>query len=238
MADEALANCINNLSAVFIFGGDIKRAEDAKHLGGIGWRSLKGLEADKTGPMPSYERVLAGAALHRMKPSLFLIASAGRTNLEGATDPPLISKVMAAELRELGVSAALIIEEQKSFVTQDHFLNCSAIARERSWKANEVGIVSLFWHFGRIAAMMISMQAEKQSIDPFALGVTPLISVERVLASEDDAKWNSYFKELYAGSDMTRTLAGEAIGTGQLLAGHAPQFGARYKGFVDPLAPC
>ena len=51
MADEALASSVATLSAVFIFGGDIMRAEDREHLGGLGWRSLRGLERDKTGPM-------------------------------------------------------------------------------------------------------------------------------------------------------------------------------------------
>jgi hypothetical protein len=31
MADEALARCVATLSAVFIFGGDITRAEDREH---------------------------------------------------------------------------------------------------------------------------------------------------------------------------------------------------------------
>jgi hypothetical protein len=37
MAAEALARCVATLSAVFIFGGDIMRAEDPGHLGGLGW---------------------------------------------------------------------------------------------------------------------------------------------------------------------------------------------------------
>src|SRR5437763_10584649 len=75
MADEALARCVSTLSAVFIFGGDIMRAEDPGHLGGLGWRSLRGLERDKTGPMPSYERVQAGSCRRRMNPRLLLIPS-------------------------------------------------------------------------------------------------------------------------------------------------------------------
>jgi hypothetical protein len=157
MADEALARCVSTLSAVFIFGGDIMRAEDQGHLEGLGWRSLKGLERDKTGPMPSYERVLAAECLHRMKASLLLIPSGGRTNLEGAGASPLIATVMAAELRELGVRPGAIIEETESFATQDHFVHCSAVARERGWKATEIGILAPFWQFGRIAAMVEMM---------------------------------------------------------------------------------
>ena len=236
MADEALANCVRNLSAVFIFGGDIIRAEEPEHLGGLGWRSLKGLEPDKTGPMPSYERVLAGAALHRINPDLLLIPSGGKSNLKGVGESPPIASVMAAELRELGVPSALIIEEQKSFVTQDHFLTCSEIARVRGWKAKEVGILAPFWQLGRITAMMMLMRTKKRgSIDPLVLGVIPLISVERVLASDDPAKWNRYFMELYDDPTMAQTLTLEAVGTGQLWAGHAPKFDAPYKGFFDPL---
>jgi len=61
MADETLTSCLATLSAVFILGGDITPAQNREHLGGLGWRSLEGLEKDKTGPMPSYERVRAGS---------------------------------------------------------------------------------------------------------------------------------------------------------------------------------
>jgi hypothetical protein len=197
MADTALARCVATLSAVFIFGGDIMRAENQENLGGLGWRSLKGLETDKTGPMPSYERVLAGECLHRMNPSLLLIPSGGKTNLEGAGASPLIATVMAAELRELGVPPGAIIEETESFATLQ--------------------------------------PGQYEPIDPFVLGVTPLMSVERVLASNDPAKWNAYFDNLYDNPAMAQTLVQETVGVGQLWAGHAPKFGAPYRGFLDPL---
>jgi DUF218 domain len=238
MADTALARCVATLSAVFIFGGDIMRAENQENLGGLGWRSLKGLETDKTGPMPSYERVLAGECLHRMNPSLLLIPSGGKTNLEGAGASPLIATVMAAELRELGVPPGAIIEETESFATRDHFVHCSAIARDRRWKATEIGILAPFWQFGRITAMMKIMMMQPgqyEPIDPFVLGATPLMSVERVLASNDPAKWNAYFDNLYDNPAMAQTLVQETVGVGQLWAGHAPKFGAPYRGFLDPL---
>ena len=124
MADEALVSCVATLSAVFILGGDITRAQNREHLGGLDWRSLRGLEEDKTGPMPSYERVEAGSCLHRMNPSLLLIPSGGKSNLPTAGDSPPIATVMAAELRELGVPSTAIIEETQSFTTQEHFVHC------------------------------------------------------------------------------------------------------------------
>jgi hypothetical protein len=238
MADEALASCVATLSAVFIFGGDITPAQDGEHLGGLDWRSLRGLERDKTGPMPSYERVLAGECLHRMNPRLFLIPSGGRSNLEAIGESPLIASVMAAELRELGVPSTAIIEETQSFRTQDHFLHCSAIAREHRWEATEIGILAPFWQFGRITAMTMMMRSGQYGpIDPFILGVTRLISIERVLASDDPLKWNTYFKDLYDDPAMAQTFSQETVGVGQLWAGHAPKFGAPYSGFFDPLVP-
>ncbi len=130
MPDQALTNCVSSLSAVFILGGDIRPAEDPGYLGGLGYRSLEKLERDKTGPMPSYERVLAGAALYEMNPELVLIPSAGKSNLpEASHNAPNIASVMAVELRELGVPSRLIIEEAESFATENHFTNCSRIAR-------------------------------------------------------------------------------------------------------------
>lgn len=229
MRDAVLINRVSALSAVFIFGGDIKPAENPEHLGGLGYRSLRSFERDKTGPMPSYERVLAGAALCRINPKLVLIPSAGRSNLPGvAENAPSIAEVMAAELQAQGVPAASIIEERESYVTQDHFTNCSAIARQRGWKTAEIGILTLFWHFARITAMMMRIEAEKRvQIDPLALGETRLISVERVLASVDEEKWKEYFTELYTDPDMIKTLASEAAGCGQLSAGHAPKYRAK-----------
>jgi DUF218 domain len=236
MADGTLASCLETLSAVFILGGDIMPAQNREHLGGLGWRSLEGLESDKTGPMPSYERVQAGSCLHRKNPRLLLIPSGGKSNLATAGESPLIATVMAAELRELGVPSTAIIEETQSFTTQDHFVHCSAIARARRWNSAEIGILAPFWQFGRITAMMMMMRAEQYgSIDPFVLGVTPLISVERALASEDPIKWNKYFKDLYENPAMAKTFIGETVGVGQLWTGHAPQFGAPYRGFSDPL---
>jgi hypothetical protein len=127
-------------------------------------------------------------------------------------------------------------EETQSFTTQDHFVYCSAIARARRWSSAEIGILAPFWQFGRITAMMMMMRAEQYgSIDPFVLGVTPLISVERALASEDPIKWNKYFKDLYENPAMAKTFIAETVGVGQLWTGHAPQFGAPYRGFSDPL---
>ena len=239
MADEVLASCVATLSAVFIFGGDIRRAENPGHLGGLGWRSLRRLEEDKTGPMPSYERVQAGSCLHRMNPKLFLIPSGGKSNLEAVAGCPPIATVMAAELRELGVPSAAIIEERQSFTTQEHFVHCPTIAQQRGWKPTEIGILAPFWQFGRITAMMKMMMmrpGQYGTIDPFVLGVTPLISVERALASEDPAKWNDYFEQLYDDFAMAKTFVREALGVGALWTGHAPKYGRPYRGFHDPLA--
>jgi DUF218 domain len=230
MTDEALASCVATLSAVFILGGDIKPAQNREHLEGLGWRSLRGLEEDKTGPMPSYERVEAGSCLHRMNPSLLLIPSGGKSNLPTAGDRPPIATVMAAELRELGVPSTAIIEETQSFTTQEHFVYCPEIARSRGWQATEIGILAPFWQFGRITAMMMRAE-EYESIDPFVLGVTPLISVERALASEDPTKWNKYFEDLYDEPAMEQTFVRETVGVGKLWTG----FPTPYRGFSDPL---
>jgi len=231
MTDEALASCVATLSAVFILGGDIKPAQNREHLEGLGWRSLRGLEEDKTGPMPSYERVEAGSCLHRMNPSLLLIPSGGKSNLPTAGDRPPIATVMAAELRELGVPSTAIIEETQSFTTQEHFVYCPEIARSRGWQATEIGILAPFWQFGRITAMMMMRAEEYESIDPFVLGVTPLISVERALASEDPTKWNKYFEDLYDEPAMEQTFVRETDGVGKLWTG----FPTPYRGFSDPL---
>jgi hypothetical protein len=231
MTDEALASCVATLSAVFILGGDIKPAQNREHLEGLGWRSLRGLEEDKTGPMPSYERVEAGSCLHRMNPRLLLIPSGGKSNLPTAGDRPPIATVMAAELRELGVPSTAIIEETQSFTTQEHFVYCPEIARSRGWRATEIGILAPFWQFGRITAMMMMRAEEYESIDPFVLGVTPFISVERALASEDPTKWNKYFEDLYDEPAMEQTFVRETVGVGKLWTG----FPTPYRGFSDPL---
>src|SRR5262249_16138171 len=48
---------------------------------------------------------------------------------------------------------------------------------------------------------------------------TPLISVERALASEDPATWNDYFEQLYDDFAMAKTFVREALGVGALWTG-------------------
>ena len=236
MPDKILTDCVMELTAILIFGGDIEPADDPEYLGGLGWRSLKGCEPDNTGGMPSYERVQAGAILHRMNPNLLLVPSGGQTNIKGVGESPPIASVIAAELRQLGVPMSVIIEEPTAFTTREQVLNCSTVARARGWNASGVGLLATFWQFGRITAMMM-WGAEQEDISPFAIGVTPFISMERTLASEDAEKWNAYFTKLYAHPAVIKTLVGEVMGTGQLWTGHSPQFPTPFRGFKDPRVP-
>jgi hypothetical protein len=78
---------------------------------------------------------------------------------------------------------------------------------------------------------MMMRAEEYESIDPFVLGVTPFISVERALASEDPTKWNKYFEDLYDEPAMEQTFVRETVGVGKLWTG----FPTPYRGFSDPL---
>jgi hypothetical protein len=135
MSDDALIYCVKGLSAVFIFGGDIKRADDPSELGGLGYRSLRGVEADKTGPMPSHERVLAGAALHRINPKLVLIPSGGESNLPGAPkNAPRIAKVMAADF------GPRVYRQRRSLKRMSHSILRNNLSIARPSLASVVGI--------------------------------------------------------------------------------------------------
>lgn len=230
MLDENLTRRVRDLRVVLILGGDICRAEDPRYLDGLGWRSIRGLERDKTGPMPSYERVQAGAVLWQMNKELIFVPSGGMTNLpneEGKS--PAISTVMAKELRALGVPFQRIVEENDSYNSFEQLTNCARIVREREWDFLEIGILTVFFHFGRVAAML--GQADFWPLGPDNI---TFLSAERVLAA-DSKEWNEYFRSLYASPEMQVTLAGEAMGTGQLLTGHSPRFPHPFKGFDDPL---
>ncbi len=228
MKDEALKKTAGRLKAVFIFGGDIIPDAGAP----LGWRSLRGLEKDKSGAMPSYERVEAAAALYKMNPALILVPSGGASNITGHTDAPTISAVIKAELMVLGVPEAHIVEEPKSFTTREHFEYCPAIAKAQGWAAHEIGILSMFFHFGRIGAGLSSLGAQAE---PFKLGETAFLSAERILAAEDESA-NARFAALYASPEMKKTLSGEMLGVGQLWSGHSPLYPNPYKGFDDPLS--
>jgi len=78
MADCVLSAVVQKLDAVCVFLADAVPTDEEPYAG-LGWRSSRRLEADKTGPVFSYERVLAAAALYRMNPSLKLVVSAGNT---------------------------------------------------------------------------------------------------------------------------------------------------------------
>lgn len=228
MKDEALMRRVAGLKAVFIFGGDIMPDPTSP----MGWRSLRGLEKDKSGAMPSYERVEAAAALYKMNPALIVVPSGGASNVSGHPDAPTISSVIKAELMVLGVPEAHIVEEPKSFTTREHFEYCPVIAKAHGWTAHEIGILSMFFHFGRIGAGLANLGAQ---VEPFKLGETALLSAERILAAEDESS-NARFAALYGSPEMKETLSGEMLGVGQLWSGHSPQYPNPYKGFDDPLS--
>ena len=230
--DEALLSRIRELEVGCVFLGDIKPAENPTHLGGLGWRSLKGTEADKTGGCPSYERVQAAGALHRMNPRLKLIVSGGFTNVGDTKSPVTIAAVAAAELREMGVPAEAIIEESAAFTNWEQILFCSKIIRELGFPAEKVSILQLFFVFNRVTAMIAN--GKRSEVAPFAIGKTTLLSVERVLAAEDPT-WNQYFKGLYATPKVMVTIMGDALGAGQLWTGHQPKYPNPFRGFEDPL---
>jgi hypothetical protein len=230
MADQNLSILVQRLQAVCLFAADIVPTDEPPYTE-LGWRSGRGLEQDKTGPVFSYERVLAAAALYRMNPSLKIIPSGGVTNVEGRRSIP-VSTVIAFELTQLGVPQMAIIEEPLADTTRDQVGHCAAIAWEQGWWfAHRVAILAPCWQFPRITALLAHMR----NIKPFELSVPDLISMERVLAAED-ATWNEHFAKWYATPEAREMFAKEALGAGQLWAGHQPKYPNPFRGFPDPLA--
>lgn len=229
MADQVLSALVQKLQAVCLFAADIVPTNETLYAD-LGWRSGRGLEEDKTGPVFSYERVLAAAALYRMNPSLTIVPSGGYTNVEGRQSSP-IATIVAFELEQLGVPRSAIIEEKQAFTTQEQLANCSAIVREKEWSADRVAILAPCWQFGRISAMM----AQMKNIEPFTISLTHFISMERALAAED-LRWNNRFAEWYATPEAREMFAKETLGAGQLWTGHQPKYPNPFRGFIDPLA--
>jgi len=58
MTDDNLEMQLKGLNSICVLGGGTVKAERLHHLGGLGYRSLRRSELDKTAPMPAYERVL------------------------------------------------------------------------------------------------------------------------------------------------------------------------------------
>ncbi|OGG39853.1 hypothetical protein A2118_02585 [Candidatus Kaiserbacteria bacterium GWA2_50_9] len=228
MIDQTLFTLVQKLQAVCVFAGDIVPTHEPLYTSG--WRSGRVSEVDKTGPVFSYERVLAAAALYRMNPKLILVPTGGNTNIPGRTSVP-IATVVAFELTQLRVPKGAITEEPHAFFAHEQLVNCAAKVRENGWSADGVAILAPSWQFGRICAMLAHME----NVEPFAIGVTHLISMERALAAED-AQWNARFVEWYATLEAREMFAKEALGAGQLWTGHQPRFPNPFRGFPDPLA--
>ena len=229
MVDQVLFDRVQNLQAVCIFAADIVPTKEPFYAD-LGWRSGSGLEQDKTGPVFSYERVLAAAALYRMNPSLVIVPSGGYTNVDGKQSVP-ISTVIAFEIAQLGVPQSAVIEEPLAFNTQEQVVHCAEKVRENGWSADRVAILAPCWQFARITGILANMR----DIQPLALGITHLVSMERALAAED-AQWNTQFAEWYATPEAREMFAKEALGAGQLWAGHQPKYTNPFRGFADPLA--
>lgn len=233
MPDQNLMACVTSLEVVLIFTGDITPT-DPTHLNGIGWRSISGIEADINGACPSLERVRAAHVLYQINPSLIFVASGGLTNNPQGGKGETSARVVAAELRALGVPANQIIEESDSFSSFEQVINCAKMAREYDWEAKNIGVLSLFWHLPRIASQMFigSWQAD---VSPLDAGSNALLSVERILSFKDAAYWDVYFRNLYATPEMAQRLVAEMLGNGQLWSGYSPKYPKPYSGFADPL---
>lgn len=231
MSDYNLTACLQRLRGVFIFAADIVQTDESAYEG-IGWRSGRGLEADKSGPVFSYERVLAAAALHRMRPELIMVPSGGVTNVANMGRSPPIARVISFELQKLEVPAKNIIEEPYAFTTWDQIVYCSQLACNLNWGDEECAILAPLWQMPRVQAMLKVGQLDHEI---FSHEDIVYIGMERALAAEDPA-WNEKLAKLYEDPDFrTKTLAAEALGAGQLLTGHQPRWPNPFRGFRDPL---
>ena len=228
--DTTLFNCVQKLQAVCIFTADIVSTDEPLYAS-LRCRSGRGLEPDRTGPVFSYERVLAAAALYRINPRLKLIPSGGFTNREDQQGTT-ISAVVAFELEQLGVPRSAIIEEPLASSTQEQVVNCAAVSREKEWSADRIAILAPSWQFERIVAFLIVTR----DIEPFALGITRCLPMERALINEDPI-WEGLFAEWYAIPAVREMMMKDALGAVQLLTGYHPVYGVKpFRGFPDPLA--
>jgi len=228
MADVALRECVQRLSAVYIFTADIVPTEDPAYAH-LGWRSGRGLEQDKSGPVFSYERVLAAAALYAMNPLITLVPSGGRTTVD-ETAKITIASVVAFELTLLGVPHDRIIEEPFAFNAQEQIMQCAKHARLMEWPGERVAFLAPCWQLSRITALLVHLR----EVEPFGINTT-FISIERALGAQDPT-WNERFKEFYRTPEVLEIFAKEVLGTGQLWAGHQPKYPNPFRGFNDPLA--
>lgn len=230
MNDRALSTLVEKLQAVCVFTGDIVSTDDPvfQEIGGL--RSSSGLEEDASGPVFSYQRVLAAAIIWGMNNSIKIVPSGGRTNIVGKGHRP-ISAVVSFELtRLLGLPDDAIVEEPFALNTGEQVRRCAAKVSECGWDPGRVAILAPCWQFPRINAMLTLMS----DIQPFAVGVTRFISMERVL-SREDPQWNQTFIGWYSTPQARKMFAKEALGTGQLLVGHQPKYPVPFRGFHDPL---
>jgi len=231
MEKRDLLELAKRLDVVFIFCGDIcpkKEGEDYPSF--EGWRSTRGLEADKTGPVFSYERGLAAARLWQMNNKLILIPSGGATNVEGCGKRPFISSVVRFELENLGVSPESILEEDQAFNTHQQVVLCDRMAMRENWNRRRVAILAPCWQLGRILAMI----AYSDDLEVFKARLTQLISMEMVLSAIDETR-RGRFLEAYADPRAREMFALEALGAGQVCGGFQPPHPYPYPGFPHPL---
>lgn len=233
MFNPNLVNRSRWLHAVFIFLGDICRTSEADRdfYGEEKWRSTRGLEQDKTGPVFSFERIRAAALIHRVTSECILVPSGGPTNFAGQESSPTLSSVARFELEQLGVCPKQILEEPTARNTQEQIDACGAIAKSNKWSPRRIGIVAPGWQFPRICAMIMHSRGDGRY---FSLAEITLLSMERIL-SERDSGWDARFVKWYETAQAREMFAKEALGTAQLLSGHQPKYPNPFRGFADPL---
>lgn len=234
MSDVVLRRFVSRLKTVCVLCGGIVRVQPGHKIQTAGWRSSRGTEPDKTGPMPAYERLEAAAALYRLHPDLIFYLAGGQL----ATDQPWITDVMWEEMVSLGVPETAL-RRMGGRDTQEQLRLFAAEAREHYWSVDDVSILSNLLHAGRIMSMLLSEPRELvyPLLDPGSrtLIVRP-IAAERVLIDTDPAHWSPYFQWIYRDPAMLAvTLASETLGIGHLLTGCSLFRDGPYRGFGDPL---
>lgn len=189
------------MDVIIVLGGNIIKEGDS-------WRTTTFKEKDQSGVLGDRLRVVAAGYLFKKNPKLKIIAS-GNMAWPVVKNSPTIAEIMKKELVELGVPPENIIEDKKSNGTYSQLKNCFEISD--GLKLISIGIISNDYHLPRIRAFL-----------KYAPGISRkvlLISAEKILISEDLARWKNEILEAYQSKSMKERVAFEKKGTRDLKLG-------------------
>ncbi|MBU1131469.1 YdcF family protein [Patescibacteria group bacterium] len=161
-------------------------------------------------------RVLAASILYKQNPDQYIIASGGRgwDIKNDKAGRPDLSKIIKAELTDLGIPGEVIIEENNSNNTYQQLKELKKIIENYNLKY--LKIITNQWHVHRVKAMLEHLDELKDLLKQVEI---KFITAEEVVIKDNPGKWQKEIDSVYQSDWLKQRIKMEQQGLKQIKNG-------------------